>query len=560
MFTRILKSTSKQALYLFITIVLLAGCAGPAATQQPVATTVPTAAASTEASAATQPEATATGAQPAEATAATTDIAQTTPNSATDTLVFATNLSDLTTFDPAVMYAWSGILTVNNLYQTLVHFEGTDYSVVKPYLAEKWDIQDGDDGSTLTFTLKDGQKFASGNPITADDVVYSFQRVIALKKGPSFLFTDIAGLTDQSIKATDEKTVTISLPKSYSPQVFLSILTFTVGSVVDAKEVKAHEASGDYGSTWLLDHSAGSGPYILDHWTKEVEVLLKENTNYTGTKPIIPNVLIQHVLESTNQQFGLENGDIDIARSLSPEQIAALSGNPDVTTAKGNSQLLIYIGMNQKVKELTDAKVREALRAAVDYDGIVNGLLSGNALKVQTLIPNGLLGYNDDAPFQQNTDQAKQLLKEAGYESGLSLTLLAPTGNAPGGAAWSDIAAKLQSDYAKAGITIEIQQVPYTELYNAYRSGTFQLIIVEWGPDYSDPDGNINPFVNFNAQSIASRLGWNDAEISQKAHDAALIADTTERGSAYKDITEYVLHNGFEWKPNGWVDFSVISK
>ena len=131
--------------------------------------------------------------------------------------------------------------------------------------------------------------------------------MVALKKGPSFLFTDIAGLTDKSFTATDAKTVTISLPKTCSPQVFLSILTFTVGSVVDSKEVKSHEASGDMGAGWLLDHSAGSGAYVLDHWTKETEILLKANAN-SAVKPVIPNVLIQHVLESTNQQFGLGKG------------------------------------------------------------------------------------------------------------------------------------------------------------------------------------------------------------------------------------------------------------
>jgi peptide/nickel transport system substrate-binding protein len=410
--------------------------------------------------------------------------------------------------------------------------------------------------------------------------VYSYQRVVSLKKGPSFLFTDIAGLTAKSFTAPDPKTVVISIPKTVSPQVFLAILTFTVGSVVDSKEVKTHEASGDLGSAWLLNHSAGSGPYVLDHWTKETEILLKTNPNYSGTKSAVPNVLIQHVLESNNQAFGLQKGDIDIAQNLSPEQIAALQDKPGVTSVKGNSQQLVYIALNQKVKELANPKVAEALRWAVDYDGIISGLLSGNALKVQTLIPNGLLGYNPDAPFQQDVAKAKDLLKQAGYETGLKFELLAPTGSAPGGAAWADIAAKLQADFGKVGVTITIKQVPYSELYDAYRAQTHQLLIVEWGPDYSDPDGNISPFANAAAKSIAARNSWNDAAIGAKAAAAALIADPTARAAAYKDITEYVLHNGpyvviyqpnaqfglnaslkgFEWKPSGWVDFSVITK
>ena len=534
----------------------------------------------TGAPAAAQPGATsapAGAAQPTSAPAAATT-APAAPGGATNTLVFATNMSDLITLDPATMYAWTGILVVHNLYQTLVQYEGTDLSVIKPGLAEKWDIKDAGDHWEVTFNLRSGVKFASGNTMTADDVVYSFQRVVALKQGPSYLFTDNVGLTKDSFKAADPQTVVITLPKTASPQVFLSILTFTVGSIVDSKEVKSHEANGDMGNGWLLDHSAGSGPYSVDHWTKEVEVLLKANPNYGGAKPGVANVLVKHVIESTNQQFGLEHGDIDIARNLSPEQIAALKGKAGVSTTTGDSMLLVYIGMNQNVPALQDKNVREALRTAVDYDGMVKDLLKGNAKKVQTLVPQGLLGYNSDAPFQADPQKAKSLLQQAGQQN-LSLELLCPTGTAPGGAAWSDIAAKLQSDFANAGVTITIKQTEYSALYDTYRANKHQLVMVEWGPDYPDPDANVGPFTEFDMKSIASRQGWNDP-IGEKAKAAALMLDAKQREAAYKDITEYVLHNGpyavlyqptevfglrsnvkgFAWKANGWVDFAALSK
>jgi peptide/nickel transport system substrate-binding protein len=235
--------------------------------------------------------------------------------------------------------------------------------------------------------------------------------------------------------------------------------------------------------------------------------------------------------------------------------------------------------MNQKVKALTDNKVREALRWAVDYNGIINGLLYGNARKVQTIIPYGLLGYNPDAPFQQDIKKAQQLLAEAGYAQGLTLELAAPTGAAPGGAAWADLAAKLQADWGKIGVKIDIKQVPYAELYNIYRGKTHQLLMIEWGPDYADPDGNVSPFADINAKALADRSSWDDP-IGQKAREATLISDPAKRAAAYKEITDYVLHNGpyvilyqptelfglrsnikgFAWKPIGWLDFEAISK
>ena len=334
---------------------------------------------------------------------------------AASTLVWYADTSDLISLDPAVAYEFTGVLLAHNAYETLVKFEGADLSTVKPALAQSWDIKDSGSTWDVTFKLRSGAKFASGNPITADDVVYSFQRVLKLNKSPAFLFTDIAQIKDTSIKATDPSTVVISLPKTASPQGFLAVLTFTIGSVVDSKEVKAKESGGDSGSTYLLDHSLGSGAYVIDHWTKNSEVLLKANSQYGGSpKPALSGVLVKHVPESTNQQFALEKGDADIARNLGAQQIAALQGKQGVVTTTGNSLQLVYVGMNVTVKPLDNVNVREALRTAIDYDGIVKDLFKGGAKKVQDIVPAGLAGYNESTPFQADVNKAKSLLQQAG--------------------------------------------------------------------------------------------------------------------------------------------------
>ena len=498
---------------------------------------------------------------------------------AASTLVWYSDLSDLISLDPAVVYEFSGTLLAHNAYETLVKFEGADLATIKPALAQSWDIKDTGSTFDITFKLKTGQKFASGNPITADDVVYSIQRAINLNKSPAFLFTDIAQLKPESVKASDASTVVVSLPKTASTQGFLSILTFTIGGIVDSKEVKTKEAGGDFGSGYLLDHSSGSGPFIIDHWTKNSEVLLKANPNYGGTKPTLSAVLVKHVPESTNQQFALEKGDADIAKNLSPQQIKALQGKPGVTTASGNSLQLVYVGMNATFKPLDNVDVREALRTAVDYDGIVNNLLSGNAKKVQDIVPAGLAGYNDATPFQADVTKAKALLAKAGQTS-ITLELLVSTGAAPGGAQWSDIAAKLKDDWAKIGVTANIKQTAQAELLTTYRAQKGQLVLILWGPDFPDPDANVGPFTDYNAKSIAFRNGFNDATYADKARKAAVITDPTARAAAYKDITDYMLHNGpyvilyqptaqfglrsnvkgFVWSPVDWTDFASISK
>jgi peptide/nickel transport system substrate-binding protein len=498
---------------------------------------------------------------------------------AASTLVIDQDVSDLISLDPAVVYEFSGVLLAHNVYDTLVRFEGIDLSTIKPGLASSWDTKDSGTTWDMTFKLKTGQKFASGNAVTADDVVYSFQRAIKLNKSPAFLFTDIAGLKAESIKASDPSTIVISLPKTASPAAFLTILTFTIGGVVDSKEVKTKEAGGDSGSAYLLDHSSGSGPYAVDHWTKNSEVLLKTNPNYAGTKPPLSGILVKHVPESTNQQFALEKGDADVARNLSPQQIAALQGKTGVSTTTASSLLLVYVGMNVTKKPLDNVNVREALRTAVDYDGIIKDLLKGNAKKVQGIVPQGLAGANASAPFQADVAKAQALMKQANVDKA-TLDFLIPTGQAPGGVAFADLGAKLQADWAKIGVTVNIKQAPTADLLTTYRAQQGQLVLIYWGPDYPDPDANVGPFTDYKAKSIAYRNGWDDAGVAQKGRDAALITDPARRVAAYKEITDYVLHNGpyvvlyqptelfglrsnvkgFNWSPIGWVDFASVTK
>ncbi len=548
-----------------LALVILAACA-PAAAPTAAPTTAPQPTSAPQPTTAPQPTAAPTAAPSG--------------GGAADTLVIDMDQTDMITLDPGVGYEFSDDLITHNVYETLVKFEGADLSTIKPGLATKWDAKDAGDHWEITFNLRSGAKFASGNPITADDVVYSFQRVIALDKSPAFLFKDDLGLKQDSIKAADPQTVVISMPKTSSVGDLLSILTFTVGSVVDSQTVKTHEASGDFGSGWLLDHSAGSGPYMIDHWQKESEVLLKANPNYAGTKPGLSQVLMKHVAESANQQAALEKGDIDIARNLSPEQFAAEKGKPGVQTVAADSTLLVYIGMNATVKPLDNPKVREAIRTAIDYDGIIKDLLGGNAKKVQAIIPSGLAGFNADTPFQQDVAAAKKLLTDAGQANGFTLELLVPTGAAPGGVAWADLAAKVQSDLSKIGVTINIKQTTQAELLGSYRAQKGQLVMILWGPDFPDPDANVTPFTDYSAKSIAWRNAWNDADIAKKAKAAALETDPAKRVADYKDITDYVLHNGpyvilyqplellglranvkgFAWSPIGWTDFAPITK
>lgn len=499
---------------------------------------------------------------------------------AADTLVYVHDITDMISLDPAVAYEFSGILAATNIYDTLVAFEGEDLTTLKPRLATSWFIRDNGSRWSVTLKLRPGVKFSTGRPVTAKAVAFSFDRVIALNKSPAFLFKEVAGMNEGDTIPVGTDTVVVSLPKTASPQAFLSVLTFTVAGIVDPDEVMAHQVGTDRGEAWLRNHSAGTGPYTLDRWDPESRVVLVANPNYWGPKPNLARVIISHVPESSTQKFLLESGDADIAADLSPEQARDLATKPNVTVQKGKLLQLVYIGMNSKLPPLDNPKVREAIRASIDYDGIIRNLLRGEARKVQTIIPEGLFGFNPSTPFQQNIAQAKRLLAEAGKGDGFSIELLVPTGPAPGGVKWADLAAKVQSDLAQAGIKVDIKETTQAQLLNVYRAQKGQMVMILWGPDFPDPDGNATPFADYDAKVIAWRNQYSDADAAKLAKQANLEPDLMKRQALYRQLTEKVLHDGpyvilyqpltrfglranvsgFVWNPMAFAEFRNVSK
>jgi peptide/nickel transport system substrate-binding protein len=537
-----------RTLALFATLcVLLAGCGGAAPAAQPTAAPAGTAATAAPAaqptaeSAPTAAPAPTAGSEPTAATAAEQPTAAQAEVSREDTLIFAADLTDQISMDPAVAYEFGGIQVVGSIYQTLVTLTPGEPGV-KPLLAKSWDIKEGADGSTLTFKLDEKAKFASGAPVTADDVVYSWNRVLDLNKSPAFLFSDVAAIKKESYKAVDPQTFEVTLPKTSSPQVFLSILSFSVSAVLEKKTVEAN-AGSDFGSTWLNDHSAGSGPYVLASWERNSQNVLDANPNYWGQAPAIKRVIMRNISEQANLQSAIETGDADIVQDLGIEQAKALESNTDVQLVKAPLTQLEYIGMNAKIPPFDKPDVREAVRYAINYDEL-NTLLAGTGKIVQEIIPDGFLGHVGDTPFKQDIAKAKQLLAKAGVADGTQVEMLVSTGIASGGLESATLAAKLQSDLEKIGLKINIKLIQFSELLNIYRAQKAQMVLLSWGPDFPDPDANATPFTNYEAKSIGWRNGWESPDVAKIAKDASIASDNTKRAELYKQMTERVFHEG----------------
>ena len=495
------------------------------------------------------------------------------------TLVIGSDLTDLITMDPGVSYEFSGSLITDNLYETLVGFEGTDLTEVKPGLAESWEVEAQGGGNTLSFKLRDAT-FSSGNPVTAQDVVYSFDRVLQMESPSSFLLSDVAGLEVGSTVAVDDKTVQLTLPEGVNPTIVLNLLTFNVGGVVDSQTVREHEQGGDFGAAWLTDNSAGSGPYTLVRWDRGAQVALEANPNASKTGSI-SRVILRNIQEASAQRAALESGEIDVAYDYTPDAFKAAESDERFHALRTDTFQMQYLGMNSgEGSPFADNRVRQAVRYALDQDGIVNGLLGGLGRNMQTIIPAGLLGANETVFYERNVERARELLAEAGFEGGLSVEYLVSTGACGGGVPCADLAAKVQSDLAEVGIQANITQTVEAELLDIYRAQNAELVMVQWSPDYPDPDGNATPLGDFSAQSLAWRNVWDNAKAAELAQQAALEPDPAARTALYEKLTTLVAEEGpyailfqpfqpivtlasvegFVRNAQGNVDFTAISK
>lgn len=459
-----------------------------------------------------------------------------------NTLIFAADMTDIITLDPAVAYEFGGILPVGNMYETLLSFPPGE-TELQPVLAESWDVSQEGDMWKLTFQLNPNAKFASGAPVTAEDVVFSWSRAIDINKSPAFLLTDVCQMTKENIRAVDAGTVELKIPGEASPSVCLSVLTFTVAAVVEKAAVEPNMGD-DMGESWLNDHSAGSGPYVLDRWDRNVSVTLNANPNYWGgVTPAMKRVILQNMPEAVNRQAAIETGDADIIQDVGPEQVAVLEGNPDIQLVKALSTLLVYAAVNASMPPFDNPDARQALRYAVNYDNIIT-LLGGNGELVQEIIPIGFLGHTGKNPFKQDLEKAKELFAKAGVAEGTVIPFTVATGTAPGGVEWATIAASIQADLAQIGINLEIQQLQQSELLTKYRAQELPMLLMNWGPDFPDPDGNATPFANYEARSLAWRNNWNDPQAIELSKQAARETDPAKRVELYAQLVEYVQNNG----------------
>lgn len=456
-----------------------------------------------------------------------------------DTLVIADAIDDIVSIDPHEAFEFSGLDLTNNLYDTLIELDPTRPGELVPGLAESWSVSE--DGLTYTFKIKSGITFSSGNPLTAEDVAGSLRRVVKIDKTPAFILTQF-GFTPENV---DEKitfegdTVTITTDKVYAPTFFYNCLTAGVANIVDMKTVMANEADGDMGNNWLKSNSAGTGAYVLKSYRQNEGYILEAREGHWRGDAKIKNVFMQHVPEGATERLLLEKGDIDIARELTPTDIEGLSGNADVKVTTDPGGQIYYLAMNQKVEALANPKVLDAMRWAIDYQGMADTILKGQWAVHQAFLPSGFLGALDETPYSLDIEKAKALMEESGVPLPLKVSLTVRNNQER-----MDIAQSIQNTFAQAGIELTLDVGDGAQVLDKYRARQHDITVQTWGPDYPDPHTNastfaMNPDNSDEAKAtgyLAWRTAWDPGELGAATEAAVAEMDGEKRAEMYREI------------------------
>lgn len=346
-----------------------------------------------------------------------------------------------------------GLTFANIVYSPLARVE-SDGTVVND-LAES--IEPSEDGLSVTVTLKEGLKWSDGEPLTADDVVFTYTNKAVRENGNA----DLLWVGDKPITAaaTDERTVVFTLP-SISAAALSNIATETY---IVPEHVYGDVA--DFSVTELDPLAVGSGPYVLKDYQRGQYLAFEANENYYGDAPNIPSLTLQIVANADTVKTALQTGEAD-ASFVTPAQISEIEGaGLDVYPyAEGR---VAYVGLN--LAKLTDPKVRQALFFALNRDDINDAAFLSdeyyeNAYTI--LPPSNPFATDDVEQYEQDAKKSKDLLAEAGV-SGLTITL-AYAGSDPAQIAQATL---IQQQLQEVGVTVELAGIEPAAVFTEVQKG-----------------------------------------------------------------------------------------
>lgn len=505
-----------------------------------------------------------------------------------DTYIVAT-IGEPESLDPAYDYETAGGEILQNVYETLVWYDGEHPDKLIPMLATNVPtIENGGvtpDGLHYTFHIRQGVKFHDGTTMDAYDVEYSLERVLIINDdwGPAWMMGQVMipnygpGPLDMddinaSVEVLDQYTIRINLVYPYPA--FIQVLAYTVASIVSMDYVEAH--GGVQVNTlndWMHTHEAGTGPFKLKEWVSNQYIMLERFDDYWREPAKLKYVIIKKVQDVGTREMMLFSGDADSVY-IPRQHKTDVEGKPNLRIVQGKPTFNIdFIGFNQDIKSgpnpignvpswfFKDINVRRAFVHAFDYDKFLSDVLLGTGIQPRGVIPKGMFGYNESVPlFDYNLTKSAYYLSQAidnrtgqSYaDEGFEIWLYYNAGNAVREAACEMFKASLESlttqGLVSGNIVVHVQALDWSGAYlPAVERKQLPIFFLGWAPDYADPDDYTFPFYHENG-TYAKRISLQNHTLTLMCERAAQELNTTLRAQMYYEIEMAVYENAyFAW-------------
>ncbi|GHO67302.1 ABC transporter substrate-binding protein [Ktedonobacter sp. SOSP1-52] len=484
-------------------------------------------------------------------------------------------LSDVATLDPALSTDSASISALDMMFVGLVQLD--DNLKVYGELAQTWNTSS--DGLTWTFTLRQGLKFSDGNPITADDVIFSIDRALkpelkstvapaylALVKDSDKRFAGkVPTLINDSLFAPDPSTVKIVTTQK--AQYFLDALTYSTSYVVEKSFVEK------YGDTDFLKHlgeGGCSGPFILDKHVSGQQVSFTPNKNYWGPKPQLKKVVFPFYKDPQTTYKAYQSNQVDTAGvpTANLDQARAL---PNKQFRQAPELAIDYYALNFLVKPFNNIKIRQAFALAIDKDTISQNIYKGSRLPTNHIVPQGMPGYNPNlkgpggvTSTKGDKNLAKQLFQQGMQEEHYTtanfpqVTLTVATGGSQ--TAKNEFQFVQQQWKDTLGVNVTINDEDFNKLLDDTSAATgnakgIQMWAIAWIADYPDPQDWTTLLFGKGSSYNETNFGQNqskNASTEQQIQDLMTTADanqnSSERISQYNQIEQQLVDDA-AWIP-----------
>ena len=382
------------------------------------------------------------------------------------------------------------------IYNRLLEIRGSSTEAI-PGLAESWKISD--DGLTYTLYLRHGvqwqsnKNFTPTRPFSADDVVFSFQRMMDAKHpyhhisgGIYTYFNQIDGPNlIQSVDKIDDYTVRIVLKKANAT--FINILTLNSFSILSAEYADQLLKAGT--PEKLDNEPIGTGPFVLVNYQKDSVIRYDRNDNYWRGPAKVDHLVFAITKDASIRFQKIRKGECHIMSYPNPAEIDAMKADKNLRVLQQEGFNIGYLGFNTQKKPFDDKRVRQAINMALNKANIVKAIYLGSGTAAINPIPPSLWSYNKSVKdYEYNIANAKQLLADAGYPNGFETTLWWMPVQRPYNPNAKAMAEMMQADLAKVGIKAKLVSYEWGAYLQYLRDGNHDMALLGWTGVYGDPD------------------------------------------------------------------------